>query len=103
MKKALLFLFFLFFANYILQAQCVTCKQGQHDPGDPTAYLNAPLHGGRVGNGNNALNQSYILQNVCGLNYALASVVIETRSAGFGFNDSGTGFPAPLSIAASCG
>src|ERR1700691_2512860 len=103
MKKALLLFLSLFFVTYILHAQCTTCKQGQHDPNDPTAYLNAPVHGGRVGNGNNALNQSYILQNVCGLNYALASVVIETRSAGFGFNDSGSGFPASLNIVASCG
>ncbi|HXB11103.1 MAG TPA: hypothetical protein VNZ45_03875, partial [Bacteroidia bacterium] len=44
------------------------------------------------------MSQSYIAQNVCGLNYTQASVLTETRTRGYGFNIGGTGFPTTLSI-----
>jgi hypothetical protein len=93
MKKSQLIFLLLLLGSSALYAQCNTCRLGQHDPTDNSAQTN------RVLNGNQTLAQSYILQNVCGLHYVTSTVVITTRPTW----QPGTGYPAPLSIAALCG
>jgi hypothetical protein len=98
----------LIFQYSFTYAQCKTCKLGRPNDND-TAVVNSssysPQQGNtnRIENGNQALALSYSLLNTCGLNYASASVLIETRSALYSFNDSGSGFPAPLNIVGLCG
>ena len=108
MKKITSILTCLFILHYsFTYAQCKTCKEGRPNFGDSTvsnsSYSNEGGKVNRVENGNQALALSYSLLNVCGLNYASASVLIETRSKLASFNDSGSGFPAPLNIAGQCG
>jgi gliding motility-associated-like protein len=92
MKKSLLILSLFLSSYYITNAQCKTCHAGTHDPNDPT--VNTHLVGGKVTpNGNGSLGQSYILQNVCGLNYTTASVMTTTR-----YTHPGTGFPTTMSV-----
>src|SRR5579863_2812328 len=108
MKKITAILICLFAFHYsFTHAQCKTCKEGRPNFGDSVVNNSSSnLKDGnvnRVENGNQALALSYSLLNVCGLNYASASVLIETRSKAANFNDSGSGFPAPLSINGLCG
>src|ERR1700722_770132 len=49
----------------------------------------------RIGNGNSSLGQSFILQNVCGLQYVTASTVVETRTYP---TDSGTGLSTFVTV-----
>ena len=93
MKKSLLLFGLLLFSVYGVKAQCKTCHQGQHDPNDSSMYAKLSP------NGSGTLGQSYIQQNVCGLNYVTASVLTETRSAPYAFNANGTGFPSSLVVA----
>src|SRR5581483_6803958 len=100
MKKIFSIIFFTLLTSTVLYAQCKTCKLGTHDFHE-TNFNTVPDQTNssgtqRVLNGNHALGQSYILQNVCGLTYTTASVLIETRSQPYSFNANGSGFPAPL-------
>jgi hypothetical protein len=52
-----------------------------------------------IGNGYGILGQSFLAQNVCGLNYVYASVLTETRTIPLNFNTTGTGLPASLALA----
>jgi gliding motility-associated-like protein len=92
MKKLLLLTFAAFCLSFVTNAQCKTCHLGQHDPNDSSMYAKV------TPNGSGTLGQSYIQQNVCGLNYVTASVLTETRSKPYAFNANGTGFPAPLVV-----
>ncbi|HTB32936.1 MAG TPA: hypothetical protein VK808_12985, partial [Bacteroidia bacterium] len=47
-----------------------------------------------VGNGYGILGQSFLAQNVCGLNYVYASQLTETRTQSLSYNTNGTGLPA---------
>ena len=47
---------------------------------------------------NGGLNQSYLVQNVCGLNYTQATILTETRTQTISCNLWGTGFPTTLAI-----
>ena len=103
MKKALLLLVAIVFSCFSLYSQtiCTTCQQGRHVPDSTNASLwatRAMMAPSRVGNGNSSLGQSYVIQNVCGLNYVTGSVMTETRSQPFSFNTNGTGFPTSVVI-----
>jgi gliding motility-associated-like protein len=67
-----------------------------HTPGQ--AYSNAAPRN-LTPNGSGSLGQSYVMQNVCGLNYVTTSILTETRSISAGFNTTGTGFPCTLLVA----
>jgi gliding motility-associated-like protein len=89
MKKLILLSLTIFcLANGIL-AQCKTCSQGKHDPFDSTMYPTKVTP-----NGNSSLGQSYIVQNVCGLNYVTATTATATR-----YSPPYSGFPATLVVA----
>jgi gliding motility-associated-like protein len=64
------------------------------------AYDMDSIHGkpGKMGDGIGTLGQSYIQQNVCGLNYISASQLTETRSRSGGINTNGTGVPTTLNL-----
>ncbi len=47
---------------------------------------------------NGGLNQSYLVQNVCGLNYTQATNLTETRTQTISCDTWGTGFPTTLAI-----
>ncbi len=100
MKKYLPILL-LSFLTLGLEAQnpCPTCHQGTKglmiDSLLDSTSLKSPRH---TGNGNSSLGQSYVLQNVCGLNYTQSSVLTETRSAIYAFNANGTGFPTTMTL-----
>ena len=72
-------------------SQCTDCYAGGHRN---THSQNTH----KVANINGSLNQSYLLQNVCGLNYAQTSVLTTTRTGVMGFNFGGTGFPTTLAM-----
>lgn len=99
MRKIFLVLLVGLFTTNLVNGQCKSCRLGQHDPNEKSFSASTS----RVLNGNHALAQSYILQNVCGLTYATSSVLIETRSQPYSFNANGSGFPAPLNITGLCG
>ncbi len=92
-------LIILSFLTFGLKAQtpCPTCHQGTKGTMIDSLTKRVP-HGPRIGNGNGTLGQSYVLQNVCGLNYTQASILTETRSAIYAFNANGSGFPCTLAI-----
>ncbi len=88
--------YFLLFAIFSLgietgNAQCTDCYAGGH----PSTYTR-DIH--KTANINGSLSQSYLLQNVCGLNYTQVSVLTTTRTAAMGFNYGGTGFPTTLGL-----
>jgi large repetitive protein len=96
MKKKLLVLM-LPFAMFGLTAQniCPTCHQGTKGTMiDTSSRSHHPI----IGNGNSTLGQSYVDQNVCGLNYTQASILTETRSSIYNFNANGSGFPCTLNM-----
>ena len=102
--KKFLPLILLSFLTLGLRAQnpCPTCHQGTKGTMIDSVLNNSSLPRTAkpiIGNGNSSLGQSYVLQNVCGLNYTQASVLTETRSAIYAFNANGTGFPTSLNIA----
>lgn len=101
MKKVLLLLYISVGFSYMANAQCKTCKQGAHDPKDPSVFYSSPVPYSLNSkftpsplNGNHTLGQSYIQQNVCGLNYMTSSVEITTRATW----QPGSGFPATLKL-----
>ncbi len=92
MKKSILLLFLIafFVKGY---SQCKDCKQGK--PANPGLnYTGKRL----PPDSNNGLAKSYILQNVCGLNWEQSSVLVETRSKSYGFNANGTGLPSTVPL-----
>ncbi len=103
-KKLPLFLFMAFCcaAAYSQQVPCLSCFAGRD-----TLYNNNPnnhfakvaAHHPMPANGNGTLGQSYINQNVCGLNYTQVSQLTETRTQIYNFNPGGKGFPAALQVA----
>jgi gliding motility-associated-like protein len=93
MKKTLLLTFLIACSISGAYAQCKTCVNGMHDPGDPSLEK---TH--RVADSSGGLAKSYLLQNVCGLNWQQSSVLVETRSKGAGFNKNGTGLPATVPL-----
>ncbi len=102
-KKLLSFLVAAFMCfNLYGQTHCTTCHQGQRYP-DSTHLSAWATHAMQahpiIGNGNSSLGQSYVIQNVCGLNYTQSSILTETRSALYSFNANGTGFPTTMPIA----
>ncbi len=105
MKKNLLLLIAATVSVFSLHAQknCTTCFQGRHAPSDSirlAEMASKPMMvPRRVGNGNSSLGQSYVIQDVCGLNYVTGSAITETRSQPYGFNTNGTGFPTTIAIA----
>src|ERR1700758_2149229 len=92
MRKILLLVFITISSVCGALAQCRTCVNGMHDPGDPS------LDRHRIADSSHGLAKSYILQNVCGLNWQQSSVLVETRSKGAGFNKNGTGLPATVPL-----
>ncbi len=104
MKKILLYLSLslIFAANGVAQittpVKCLTCKNGKHNGVnyDAANYFMPSLS--KVGDGSGTLGQTYLNQNICGLNYVQASVLVETRSVAAGFNTNGTGNPTTLTI-----
>jgi len=102
MKKLLIACFLiscqLLAINYQLSAQYGGGHNSPHPP--MTAHeIAASINGG--------LNQSYLVQNVCGLNYTQATQLTETRTQTISCNLNGTGFPTSLAISGlpslSCG
>jgi gliding motility-associated-like protein len=102
MKKSLLLICLIisYTFNIYGQAHCNTCS-GRGYVVDST-YSNTSLNtmniANRIGNGNSSLGQSYVLQNVCGLNYTYFSQLTETRTQVYNFNTNGSGFPTVLAI-----
>src|SRR5271170_5054769 len=101
MKKILLLLIcFPFFYSVSAQtaapmhtpAKCLTCKDGAHDGMIDNALAHSSvvnsLTGGHTGNGNSTFGQSYIVQNLCGLNYVMNGLETTTR-----YTTPGPGFP----------
>jgi hypothetical protein len=77
-------------------AQCTDCRNGM-----PTRahYMEMKrAHNHRISALPDSLPTAFLMQNACGLNYTEATVLTETRTAGYGFNMGGTGFPTTLSI-----
>ena len=75
-------------------SQCKTCHDGQNFANENNHKVGKALPPDSSG----GLAQSYILQNVCGLNWEQSSVLVETRSAADNFNTNGTGLPATIPI-----
>src|SRR5580704_14371986 len=101
MKKFLLLIIVVTLCWFNLSGQsiCPTCQQGRHVGMDSAWRARAMMTPSRVGNGNGVLGQSYVNQNVCGLNYVQGNVMTETRSQPFAFNTNGTGFPTTIATA----
>lgn len=78
---------------YSLNAQCTDCSAGGHQ--HPHGHMDALTASSKI---HGSLNQSYLLENVCGLNYAQATVLTETRTARSGFNFGGTAFPSTIPL-----
>ncbi len=101
MKKILLVLvgISLFYCSSAqTPAKCLTCKDGAHDGMIDqalahTSAVNVPV-GQHTGNGNSTFGQSYIVQNLCGLNYVMNGLMTTTR-----YTPPGSGFPATIPIA----
>ncbi|HXB12205.1 MAG TPA: hypothetical protein VNZ45_09485, partial [Bacteroidia bacterium] len=93
MRKILLLSFLLAATISGAYAQCKTCINGMHDPEDHSFDR---TH--RVTDSSGGLAKSFLLQNVCGLNWQQSSVLVETRSKGAGFNKNGTGLPATVPL-----
>src|SRR6185312_8290581 len=88
MKKTLLVFLIAVFSANIGYSQCTNCNGGRK----PSNY-----HRPFKAKGNGALNQSFILQNVCGLNYIQATLLTETRTGpAIHCDTTGKGFPAHL-------
>jgi len=75
------------------QIPCPSCLHGAPNPN----YTGPPVK--HYGNGNSTLGLSYVVQNLCGLNYVQATVLGETRTKPLGFNTNGTGYPTTVAIA----
>ncbi len=98
MRKILLYLSLslLFAAKTDAQTKCLTCKDGMHDGINFSASNNqSNTLVKKTGNGNAALGQSYVQQNLCGMNFVQSSVQTTTRYT----STIGTGFPTTLNIA----
>jgi hypothetical protein len=89
MKKILLVLFAVTTCIGLGHAQCTECHNGR----GPINHSH-----NRHAKGDGGLSQSYILQNVCGLNYVQATMLTETRTQTISTNMNGKGFPANLSL-----
>ena len=97
MKKILLYLSFTLLTFTLVEGQtkCLTCKEGMHDGINFSAAKSVLNSSPKTGDGNSALGQSYVQQNLCGMNYVQASVQTTTRYTA----TVGTGFPTTLNIA----
>ncbi len=98
MKKITL-LFILSIAIIRVHAQCATCHDGKND-GIKGSRINSNYKTGKAlpPDSSGGLAQSYVLQNVCGLNWEQTSVKVTTRYP----TPPGTGIPAtvPLTLSA---
>ncbi|HXB13495.1 MAG TPA: SprB repeat-containing protein, partial [Bacteroidia bacterium] len=101
MKKITLLLVFLLCSVYgtFAQVKCATCYQGTHLANGMVLDSNnlpiTSLTPAKVTpNGNSSLAQSFILQNVCGLNYVIGTTATATR-----YSPPYSGFPATINIA----
>jgi hypothetical protein len=91
MKKTLLICLLAIIYVGNLHAQCTDCYKGGHL--HPHHYTKAQAHA----TVNGGLSQSYIAQNVCGLNYTQATVFTATRYTPVS-GPAPTGFPVNLTI-----
>lgn len=100
MKKILLLLLSsaIFYVSYAQNSQkCLTCKNGMHDginrsPNNQAQALNMKP-GKQTPNGNATFGLSYVVQNLCGLNYIINGLQTTTR-----YVVPGTGFPTTISM-----
>jgi gliding motility-associated-like protein len=92
MKKITFLILAIAAASIKLSAQCISCSQGQHGLNDSSLVKTR-----YTGNGNHTLGQSYILQNMCGLNYVAAAAETTTRPSW----QPGSGFPVTVNLNAT--
>lgn len=92
MNKVLLL--FAFCLSYISgYSQCKDCKEGKHN-GLNYDQLSSKKTGGLPPDSSGGLKQSFVMQNVCGLNWQQTSVKVTTRYP----TPPGTGLPATVPI-----
>ena len=93
MKRSLVYILFFIISIHGINAQFKYCPYGGH----PEDSAIVPSHRG-FKDGSNTLNQSYLRQNVCGLNYVEVDTLVETRTTSFGFDTNGTGLPSTMNL-----